>query len=70
MYVVTIVFFVLPILDEYVEYDLRNPTKEEEKKLEHDIRFKIPLYISVFTDWFLTYKVISLLLTKEISILN
>jgi alkane 1-monooxygenase len=70
MYLVTFIFFCLPICDEYFEFDMRNPTKEEEKKLQNDIRFKFPLYISVFLDWFLTIFGIKLLLTRDYNLFN
>jgi hypothetical protein len=70
MYLVTFIFFCLPFCDEYFEYDVRNPTKEEVKKLENDIRFKFPLYVSVFLDWFLTIFGVELLINREYNILN
>ena len=36
MYLITFIFFILPFCDEYFEYDMRNPTREEEKRLEND----------------------------------
>ena len=70
MYMITFFFFGLPILDEICEFDLKNPTPEEEKKLEKDIRFKIPLYICLFIDWLATFFVLKYLVTKEIHLLN
>lgn len=35
MYLITFVFFFIPLADEFFEYDLRNPTKEEEKIMEN-----------------------------------
>ena len=64
MYLVNFFFIILPIMDEFLEYDYRNPTKEEEKKLEKDLRFKLPLYICVFCDWFLTLFIVQMLISN------
>ena len=70
MYLITTVFFLLPVCDEFFEYDVRNPSKEEERKMEHDMRFKLPLYICVFSDWFFTLYAIKLLVYGNYSFFN
>ena len=47
-------FSFVPFLDEITFIDVRNPTKEEQKMLENQLRFKLPLYITLFMDWFFT----------------
>lgn len=47
-----LIYTFIPILDEVFTMDLRNPTKEESKVLESQLRFKLPLYVCVFLDWF------------------
>jgi alkane 1-monooxygenase len=42
---------IVPLIDQIIKLDLKNPTKEEQKKLSREIRFKIPLYITVVFDW-------------------
>jgi len=70
MYLVIMIFIGIPLMDEFLEHDVRNPTKEEERRLESDLRFKFPLYLSVFIDWFMTFFVIKHLINNEYSILN
>lgn len=40
-----------PLMDCLLPLDHRNPTKEEIKVLENQLRFKLPLYLSVVIDW-------------------
>lgn len=46
-----LLFGILPVLDIILPTDDRNPTDEEYKKLVNQIRFKIPLFLSIITDW-------------------
>lgn len=48
------IYSLVPFMDEFLALDLRNPTKEESKSLEKELRFKLPLYITLFVDWFST----------------
>ncbi len=40
----------------------RNPSQEEIRKLENQLKFKIPLYTSVFTDWIASFWLIGYLM--------
>ncbi|KAL4493529.1 hypothetical protein ABPG72_007537 [Tetrahymena utriculariae] len=46
-----VTYSLIPFLDSYFSFDLRNPTKEEQKQLEGKLRFKLPLYLAVITEW-------------------
>ena len=59
----------VPFLDEFLPMDLRNPTKEESKMLETDLRFKLPLYTALFVDWFFTIFILNYVsANKELSL--
>lgn len=60
MILLTVVFFMFPLLDEFFELDVKNPTPEEQKELEKKLKFKLPLYISVFCEIILTYHILNL----------
>ena len=64
---VWIAYSFIPILDQLVKIDIRNPTKEEMKKLDEDVSFKLPLYVSLFCDWFFTYWYLNFICTHELS---
>lgn len=49
--VIWFLYGILPLLDHYIKLDIRNPTREEQKKLNREIRFKIPIYLTVLFDW-------------------
>jgi hypothetical protein len=57
---------VLPKLDDYFRDDVKNPSKEESKyinhtnnrKMERDLSYKFPLYLAVFADWVMMFLVI------------
>jgi alkane 1-monooxygenase len=46
--------------------DLRNVTKEEANLLESQLRFKLPLYITVFCDWFFTLFILNFITTQDL----
>jgi hypothetical protein len=66
MYLITFVFLGLPLLDEYLKFDTINPTPKEAVLLEKKLKFKIPLYISIFMEYILSYKVLSILSFNEV----
>ncbi len=55
----------VPFLDEVLSMDLRNPTKEESKMMEKDLRFKLPLYITLFVDWLFTIYLLNYVSTNH-----
>ena len=48
---------VFPLMDVLLPLDNRNPTKEEMKKLENQLKFKIPLYLNLVIDWLYVFYV-------------
>lgn len=54
-FAIWVFYSLIPLLDEIFSLDLRNPTKEEEKKLENNLFFKFPLYLTVIMDWIFTF---------------
>jgi len=42
---------IIPLLDCLFPLDHHNPTKEESKIMEKQLKFKFPLYLSVVLDW-------------------
>ncbi|EGR32049.1 hypothetical protein IMG5_097960 [Ichthyophthirius multifiliis] len=52
---ILIVYTVIPYCDHFFPLDLKNPTKEEIKKLTGKIKYRIPLYLSVVLDWLFTF---------------
>eukprot|EP01016_Furgasonia_blochmanni_P043315 TRINITY_DN585_c0_g2_i1.p1 TRINITY_DN585_c0_g2~~TRINITY_DN585_c0_g2_i1.p1 ORF type:complete len:479 (-),score=167.72 TRINITY_DN585_c0_g2_i1:439-1875(-) len=68
-YIMLVIFYVgLPLLDIFLPPDLRNPTKEEQKKLEKDIRFRIPLYICIILEWIFCFWTVNFVLTTELDV--
>jgi hypothetical protein len=69
-----VIYALLPILDEIISLDWRNPTAEERIKLiEDNFWFKFVLYFTALCDWILFFKMIDLFANNEItpfSILN
>ena len=55
-----ITYSFIPLLDEVISMDVRNPTKAEEKILENQLRFKLPIYISLVVDWIFRVFVLNL----------
>lgn len=43
---------IFPLFDVILPLDNRNPTKEEMKKLESQLKFRFPLYLRLILDWF------------------
>jgi len=46
-----VIHVLIPLMDCLFPLDHRNPTKEEIKQLENQLKFKFPLYLSVILDW-------------------
>lgn len=66
-----IVYTVLPLLDEFLSFDIRNPTEEERKRLENrDFYFRLALYVSVVSDWIMFFRVMTMFATMEITVLS
>ncbi|KAM3134038.1 hypothetical protein pb186bvf_013880 [Paramecium bursaria] len=66
-----IVYTLIPLCDEMFPIDLKNPTPEEQTKLEGQLKFKLPLYTCIFLDWFNLFYTLNYLLTgPEITFLN
>lgn len=70
--IIVIAFVLVPLCDQLLLHDLRNPTKEEEAKLSKDMKFKLPLYTCVFLDWFITFSAIDQVVENghKLSIIN
>lgn len=48
---------IFPLMDVLLPLDNRNPSKEEMKKLENQLKFKFPLYLNLVIDWFYVFYV-------------
>jgi len=46
-----IVFGGVTFLDYYLKHDLQNPTKEEQRKMKKEFKYKIPIIITIALDW-------------------
>ncbi len=66
----TIVFYLVPLLDNLLSFDARNPTPEQQKKLRSQLRFKLPLYICVFSDWIFTYYILKKLTNYDYNFID
>lgn len=54
-----IVYTVLPLLDEFLSFDFRNPNEQERKSLEkRDFFFRLVLYITIIADWSMFFRVV------------
>lgn len=53
-FTIWLIYACVPIFDELFSLDLRNPTRKEAQIMENQLRFKLPLYITLFFDWFFT----------------
>ena len=63
-----IAYSFIPLLDEVISMDVRNPTKTEEKILENQLRFKLPIYISLVIDWVFTIFVLNTIANNEFNL--
>jgi len=52
LFQIWIVMVLYPFLDCILPFDNRNPSKEEIKQLDNQLKFKLPLYVFVGIDWF------------------
>ena len=48
-------FGLMPLFDQFLELDIRNPSKEEKKIMKNDFRFKLPLYVTAIFGWVVFY---------------
>ena len=60
-----IIFGLVPLFDIILPVDERNPTEAEYKILIKQNRFKIPIYLSVFTEWALYIWAFNQAMTKD-----
>lgn len=67
-FVIWVAYSFIPLLDELLTLDVRNPTKSEVKQLENDLRFKLPLYISLFVDWMFSIFILNHAVSHEFSL--
>ena len=44
-------YTLIPIIDEMITLDTRNPTYEEAKTMAEQIKYEIPLYLTILVDW-------------------
>lgn len=72
--IIAIIYSVLPLLDEVISMDWRNPNKQERQLLEeNDIQFKTVIYLTGVVDWILFFKMMNVFAQYEFtpfSILN
>lgn len=63
---IVVIYSILPILDETLSMDWRNPTLEERLKLEqNNFLFKAALYFTVIINWILFFKMMNLFANYE-----
>eukprot|EP01017_Pseudomicrothorax_dubius_P049580 TRINITY_DN923_c0_g1_i1.p1 TRINITY_DN923_c0_g1~~TRINITY_DN923_c0_g1_i1.p1 ORF type:complete len:414 (-),score=87.93 TRINITY_DN923_c0_g1_i1:458-1699(-) len=55
----------IPLLDFLTPPDIRNPSKEEARRLSKELRFKIPVYVAVLVDWITEFWVINWLIQND-----
>jgi alkane 1-monooxygenase len=60
----------VPLLDYYLELDVKNPTKEEIKELKRNNWFKLPLYINLAHDFFATVFWIYIIQTRDLNLMS
>jgi alkane 1-monooxygenase len=62
---VFLVYGILPIAENYISFDIKNPTKQEQKILRKQFRWKIPLYMSIVLDWISLVSLMKVILYTE-----
>ncbi len=63
---IIIVYSILPLADEFLSLDWKNPTREERIKLmENDLWFKSVLYFTAIADWVLFFRMMNIFVTYE-----
>jgi len=67
---VLFIYGFVPLLDYYMSFDIRNPTKEEAKTMKRSVHYKIPLYATLVYDWISLIWGIHYVQTHDIGILN
>jgi alkane 1-monooxygenase len=71
---IAIIYSILPLLDEFVSMDWKNPTRQERQSLEdNNFWFKFVLYVTAILDWVLFFKTMEVYANYEFtpfSILN
>ena len=51
------VYGCIPLLDYYLPHDTKNPSKEEQKQMRRQFRYKLPIFLSIITDWICFIKI-------------
>lgn len=51
LYLLWVVYAIIPLLDTLIPLDEINPTEDEEKQLMRQIKWKFPLVVYLLTDW-------------------
>ena len=51
LYLLWIVYAIIPLLDTVIPLDEMNPTEEEEKVLMRQVKWKVPLVVYMLCDW-------------------
>jgi alkane 1-monooxygenase len=68
---VIIIYSILPLADEIISMDWKNPTKDERKAFENDdIWFKLVLYFTAIADWMLFFKIMDIFFNYEFTPFN
>lgn len=64
-------FVLVPLFDDLFPLDVRNPTKEEQKLLRNQLKFKLPIYLALFLDWVFLFNGLHFLTTHtELSLIR
>jgi alkane 1-monooxygenase len=60
-----IIYGIMPVAENYLSFDIKNPSKEEQKALKKQFRWKIPLYVSLLFDWISLVSLMRVMLYEE-----
>lgn len=52
-----VIYGMFPLMDTLFPMDTLNPSPKEQQHLESQAHFKLPLYLSLFMDWAIVYRV-------------
>lgn len=50
-----IIYGLIPMVDELITMDNRNPTNEQAKAMADKLRFQVPLYVTIVVDWIIFF---------------
>jgi alkane 1-monooxygenase len=67
---VVLIYGCVPLMDYYIGFDMRNPTKEESKKMKNSFLHKIPLFLTILSDWISLVWGIHYVQTHNLNIFN